>query len=121
MIVNCTIDDDSEGIEVIGKLDMTDYQHSPHQDAFGNSLAKDIHFFIQQATWNVWPTPSHRSGTTWIELFARFDTQGYRRVESIQSNDSDAKHRFLLRSSKAKRTRGPNSATSTVRAAVRPG
>ena len=106
-----------EGLEEIGSLEMVAYKPSNYHDAFGNSLANDIHRFIQQAAWYRWPGDANRSGTTWIELLARFDTQGFRSVSSAQSKDDDAQHRFLLRSSKAKRTRDTSCPTLLARAA----
>jgi hypothetical protein len=115
MIITCTINDNIDELKNCGTFTMADYLYSSFHNAFANSLSRDVHRFIQQATWKTWPSPVNKSGTTWIEMFTRFDTQGYRSQESIQHNNSVAHHRFLLRSSKTKRSR--TTGTPAVRSA----
>ena len=84
-------------------LDIGTFRPSTYHDNFSNSLASDIHKLIREARWYTWPEGAAKSGTTWVEMLARFDTQGHRSIASIQHKDDDAQHRFLLRSSKVKR------------------
>ena len=120
MIINCTINSNLEDLEDQGKLKMADYQYSTYLDVFANTISSDIHRFIRQASWNTWPANAKKSGTTWIEMLTRFDTQGYRSIGSIQYKDTEAQHRFLLRNSKAKRTRSNTTAALPKASCIRP-
>ena len=91
-------------------------ENTIHQQK-ARSLAEDFHRFIGQPTWLTWPPDAAKSGTTWFELLARFDTRGHRSVTSTQSKDDDAQHRFMLRSSRAKRSRDPAALAFLARAA----
>ena len=98
---------------------MVAFKPSPFSSSFTNSLAEDIHNFIRSSIWHTWPEGTPRSGTTWIEMLARFDTQGFRSRGSTQSKDDDAQHRFMIRSA-CNATRTPRPVAVSRSACVRP-
>ena len=120
MIVNCTIDDNTDDLEHFGDMEMAEYQHSPFLDTFTNNLTKDIHRYINLATWKIWSSDVVRSGTTWIELFTRFDTHGFRSTTSVQSKEADSHHRFLRRTSREKRRHGNITSPAARASCTRP-
>ena len=64
MIINCTINDDTDDLENFGEIKVANYHYSSFHNAFINSLSKDIHRFIQQSTWKTWNSNINKSGTT---------------------------------------------------------
>jgi len=74
-----------------------------HRWAKHSRQYKDIHRFLSSRRWAPIKEESATAGTTWIELFALYDTCGQRDVKSEHIKDEKAKERAKERSNKRAR------------------
>ena len=65
------------------RLNMVNPAIGHHKYSRQQNLYEAIHKFIGQRDWKPLQPEIHIGGTTWIELFALFDTQGYRRRQGV--------------------------------------
>ena len=63
---------------------------------------EDVHRFLADQSWKQSTYQTRASGTTWMELFALFDTGGYRRAEARLRKDDESAKRTDARRAKAK-------------------
>lgn len=95
--LSCNINTDLEGSVEADAMVLLPYQRSQYLDEFTNNLTADVHKYLQEATWRRWVPGIKKSGTTWIELLARFDLLGYRSLEAIQKENKQAHKIYVER------------------------
>ena len=86
----CNINTDLEGSVEAEAMVLRPYQRSQYLDEFTNNLTADVHKYLQEASWRRWVPGIKKSGTTWIELLARFDLLGYRSQGATQKKNKQA-------------------------------
>ena len=98
----CIRDERSQQIHY-DKLEITPPATGRHRFTFCQTMYRDIHRFHAHRMWASANDTQQVSGVTWLELFALFDSGGYRSTTGIHVKCEKKKARAEARRSTAKR------------------
>ena len=73
-----------------------------HRFSHCQTLYEEVHSFINERRWAPVNVDSETAGTTWLELFIRYDITGYRSEKGQHRKDPEATNRAEKRRGKSK-------------------
>ena len=98
METNCELRTEDETKTEYVTLEMPPPINGKHKYRFCQIMYFDIHAFMQNREWAAAKSESETSGITWAELFALYDTGGYRTANGGEHiKDQEAKKRAEAR------------------------